>query len=92
MAPTSSVFNRQALPDFVDPLVERIEPGVKGPVVKVEDVASGEKSENPVMAFHVHEYQLDRVTDRNNDVPQNVHRIPRTLRKQRFLSWAHGSV
>ena len=30
------------------------------------------------MTFDVDEYLLDRATDRNNNVPQNVHRIPRS--------------
>jgi hypothetical protein len=51
---------------------------VKASVVKVKDVPASEKSENPVMSFHVDEYLLDRATDRNNKVPQNVHRTPRS--------------
>src|ERR1700722_17407454 len=48
--------------------------------MKIEDVAQGQKNEKPVVGLDVDEYQLNRVTDRNNNVPQNVHRIPRTLR------------
>jgi len=72
-----SIFNGETLPDFIHPLVQRIKPGVKASVVKVKYVPDCEKSENPVVSFHVNEYLLDRVTDRNNNVPQNVHRIPR---------------
>jgi hypothetical protein len=31
-----------------------------------------------VMTFDVDEYLLDRATDRNHNVPQNVHRTPRS--------------
>jgi len=74
--PTPSIFNGKTLPDFIHPLVKRIKPGVKGSVVKVKYVPDCEKSENPVVSFHVNEHLLDRVTDKNNNVPQNVHRIP----------------
>jgi hypothetical protein len=30
-----------------------------------------------VMGFHVEEYLLNPMTDRNNNVPQHVHRTPR---------------
>jgi hypothetical protein len=73
-----SIFNGEAFPDFIDPLVEGIEPCVKAAVVKIEYVAAGQKSENPVVSFHVNEHLLDRVTDRNNNVPKNVHRILRS--------------
>ena len=52
--------------------------------MKVKYVPDCEKSEYPVVSFHVNEYLLDRVTDRNNNVPQNVHRIP-PLEKMMFL-------
>jgi len=74
--PNRSIFNGETLPDFIHPLVQRIKSGVKASVVKVKYVPDCEKSENPVVSFHVNEYLLDRVSDRNNNVPQNVHRIP----------------
>jgi hypothetical protein len=43
--------------------------------MKVKYVAAGQESEDPVVRFDVDEYLLDRVTDRNQNVPQNVHRI-----------------
>lgn len=72
-----SIFNGETFPDFIYSLVQRIKSGVKGSVVKVKDVPDNQKSENPVVGFHVDEYLLDRATGRNNNVPQNVHRIPR---------------
>jgi hypothetical protein len=38
-----------------------------------------------VVGFHVDQYLLDRVTDRNSNLPQNVHRIP-PLEKMIFQS------
>jgi hypothetical protein len=75
--PGPSILDGEAFPDFVDPLVERIEAGVNAPVMKVEDISHGQKSEDPVVTFDVDQHLLDRVTDSNNSVPQNVHRIPR---------------
>ena len=72
-----SIFNGETFPDFIYSLVQRIKSGVKASVVKVEYVPACEKSENPVVGFHVDQYLLDRVTDRNSNLPQNVHRIPR---------------
>ncbi len=72
-----SIFDGEALPDFVDPLVERVEPRVHRPVVKIEYVSRGESPENPVVSFHVGQHLLNQVTDGNNNVPQNVHRTPR---------------
>jgi hypothetical protein len=87
--PRPSIFNGEAFPDFIDPLVEGIEPCVQAPVVKIEYVPACQKSENPVVTFHVDEHLLDRVTDRNNNVPQNVHCIPR-FDKMTFQSWKTG--
>jgi hypothetical protein len=84
--PNRSIFNGETLPDFIHPLVQRIKSGVKASVVKVKNVPKCEKSENPVVSFHVNEYLLDPVSDRNNNVPQNVHRIP-PLEKMIFQSW-----
>src|SRR3981081_2458390 len=74
--PGPSVFDGEAFPDFIDPLVERLEQGVKHSVVQVKYVPAGQKAENPVMGFHVEEYLLNRMTDSNNNVPQDVHRTP----------------
>jgi hypothetical protein len=63
---------------------------MKASVVKVKDVPACEKSENPVVIFHVDEYLLDRATDKNKNVPQNVHRIPRS-EKMIFQSWKTGA-
>jgi hypothetical protein len=71
-----SIFDRETLSDFIDPLVERIEARMDGPVVKVKYISARQKSENPVVRFHVDEDLLDRVTHGNNNVPQDVHRIP----------------
>jgi hypothetical protein len=73
-----SIFNGETFPDFIYSLVQRIKSGVKASVVEVKDIPACEKSENPVVTFHVDEYLLDRATDRNNNVPQNVHRTPRS--------------
>ena len=72
-----SIFNGETFPDFIYSLVQCIKSGVKGSVVKVKDVPDNQKSENPVVGFHIDQYLLDPVTDGNNNVPQNVHRIPR---------------
>src|SRR5260370_40221471 len=74
--PNPSIFSGETFPDFIYSLVQRIKSGVKASVVKVKYVPDNQKSENPVVSFHVDQYLLDRVTDRNNNVPQNVHRIP----------------
>jgi hypothetical protein len=71
-AASGSIFDGEAFPDFIDAFVERIEARVNGPVVKVENIPPGEKSENPVMGFHVDEYLLNRVTDGNNNVPHDI--------------------
>jgi hypothetical protein len=63
---------------------------VKASIVKVEYVPACEKSENPVVGFHIDQYLLDRVTDRNSNIPQNVHRIP-PLEKMIFQSWKTGA-
>jgi hypothetical protein len=76
-----SIFDGEAFPDFIDPLVEGIEPCVQASVVKVEYVPAGQKSENPVMRFHIEQHLLDRMTDSNYNVPQDVHRIPRSKRE-----------
>jgi hypothetical protein len=86
-----SIFNGETFPDFIYSLVQRIKSGVKASVVKVKDIPACEKSENPVMTFDVDEYLLDRTTDKNNNVPQNVHRIPRS-QKMTFRSWKTGVV
>src|SRR6266436_8917243 len=88
--PNPSIFNGETFPDFIYSLVERIKSGVKASVVKVKDVPACEKSENPVVSFHVDEYLLDRATDRNNKVPQNVHSTPRS-EKMIFQSWKTGA-
>src|SRR5580704_17625108 len=67
-----SIFDGEAFADFIDAFVKRIEARVHGPVVKVENIPPGQKSENPVMGFHVDEYLLNRVTDGNNNVPHDV--------------------
>jgi hypothetical protein len=72
-----SIFNGQTLSDFIDPLVERIEAGMKASVLQVENIAKAQKSENPVVTFHIDEHLLDRVTGRSENTPQSVHRIPR---------------
>jgi hypothetical protein len=48
-----SIFNGETLPDFIYSLVQRIKSGVEASVVKVKYVPAGQKSENPVMGFHV---------------------------------------
>jgi hypothetical protein len=71
-----SIFGGETLPDFIQLLFDRVEPGVKAPVVEVKYVPHRQKSENPVVAFHVDEQLLDAVADRDNNVPQEIHRIP----------------
>jgi hypothetical protein len=71
-----SKLNGQTFPDFVHPLFKRVESGVKGFIVKVKYVAQHEKSEKPVVTFHVEQHLLNRVTYGDNRIQQNVHRIP----------------
>ena len=72
-----SIFNGETFPDFIYSLVQGVKSGVETSIVKIEYISSCQKSENPVVSFHVDQYLLDRVTDRNNNIPQGVHRIPR---------------
>jgi len=48
-----SIFDGETFPDFIYSLVQRIKSGVKASVVKVKDVPGNQKSENPVVGFHV---------------------------------------
>jgi hypothetical protein len=70
-----SIFDGETLPYFIDPFVQRIEASVQAPVVKIKYVSPCQKSENPVMAFHIDDHLLDRVTAKSNDVQQGIHRI-----------------
>jgi hypothetical protein len=72
-----SIFDGETLPDLIDPLVKRIEASVKASVVKIKNIAASQESENPVVSFHIDQHLLDRMTHKNNNVPQGVHRIPR---------------
>jgi hypothetical protein len=74
--PDPSIFNRKPLPDFIDPFFKRIEARVNAPIVKVKYVGRSQKSENPMVRFDVDKRLFNRVTDRNHNVPQHVHRIP----------------
>jgi hypothetical protein len=76
LQPGPSIFDGETFPDFIDPLFQGIEPGVKSPLVKAKNVTEGQKSENPVVAFHVNQYLLDRVTDGDSNAQQNIHRLP----------------
>jgi len=75
MKPSISTFDGEALADFIDPFLEGIEASVNASVVKIEYIGRGQKSENPVVGFHIGQHQLKRVTHINHNVPQNVHRI-----------------
>jgi len=71
-----SIFDRKALADFIEPALERIEPGVKAAVVKVEKITDREESKNPVMAFDIKQDLIDRMTDRGDHTQHSIHRIP----------------
>jgi hypothetical protein len=75
--PNRSILDGEPLPDFIDPLVKRIEASVEASVVKIKNIAASQESENPVVGLHIDQYLLDRMTHKDNNVPQNVHRIPR---------------
>ena len=45
-------------------------------IVTVKYVGRGQKPENPIVRFDIDERLLDRVTDRNHNVPHHIHRIP----------------
>src|SRR5260370_9425712 len=64
--PNPSIFNGETLPDFIYSLVQRIKSGVKASVVKVKYVPTSEKSETPVMSFHVDETLLAPLPACNN--------------------------
>jgi hypothetical protein len=49
---------------------------VEASVVKVEDISDDQKSENPVVSFHVEQHLLYHVTGSDNNFPQDVHRVP----------------
>src|SRR5262249_43322725 len=70
---SSSIFERQPLPDFINALLKRIEPGMQGSVVQIEDVTEGNEAENPVVGFHITQHRLDRVTDPGDNAQQRVH-------------------
>src|SRR6266849_8913645 len=74
--PAPSILDGETLPDFIDPFVKCVEACVKASVVKVEYVSHDQKSENPVVSFHVDQHLLDHVTDGDNNFPQDVHRVP----------------
>src|SRR5258708_2796569 len=72
----SSIFDGEPLPDFVDPLFERVEPGMQGAVVEIEDIAKGKQSENPVVAFDISQHRFDRMADKGDNAQQRVHVTP----------------
>ncbi len=51
--PNPSIFSGETFPDFIYSLVQRIKSGVKASVVKVKYVPDNQKTENPVVSFHV---------------------------------------
>jgi hypothetical protein len=63
-----SKLKRQAFPDFVHPLFKRVESRVQVPVVKVKYVPQRDKSENPVVTFHVEQHLLDAMTGGDNRI------------------------
>jgi hypothetical protein len=63
-----SKLKGQTFPDFVHSLFKRIESGMKGFIVKVKYVAQHEKSEKPVVTFHVEQHLLNRVTYGDNRI------------------------
>jgi hypothetical protein len=70
-----SIFERQALSDFVDPLFELIESGMHGAIVEIENIAERDEPENPMVALDVVEHSLDRVTDKIDRVQHNIHGV-----------------
>jgi hypothetical protein len=71
-----SIIDREAFADFIEPALKRIQPGVKAAVVKIEKIADGEESEDPVMVFDVKQDLIDRMTDRGDNTQHSIHRIP----------------
>src|SRR5205814_9241753 len=71
-----SIFDGEPLPDFVDPLLDGVEPRMQGTVVEIEDVAEGNQSENPVMAFDIGQHSLDRTADKGDNAQQRIHDTP----------------
>jgi hypothetical protein len=61
------MIDGETSPDFIDPLVERVEPRVKAAVVEMEQAPDQDEAKDPVMALDVGEYKLDRVTDRRKN-------------------------
>src|SRR3954454_17766141 len=70
-----SIFDGHPLADFVDALVERIEPRVNGAVVEIEDVTAGKEREDPMMMLDIAENRLDRLADECDHAPHKFHCI-----------------
>src|SRR6266568_761618 len=86
----TSVIDGKALPDFIDPLVERIEARMKTAVVEIEHVADQEQPEDPVMALHIGEYRLDHVAEPGENTQYDIHRIPPAGENERFEAYHAG--
>jgi DNA-binding cell septation regulator SpoVG len=63
-----SKLKRQAFPDFVHPLFQRVKSGVQVSIVKIKYVSRREKSENPVVAFHIEQHLLNAMTRSDNRI------------------------
>jgi hypothetical protein len=70
-----SKLDREPLPDFVHPLFKRVESGVQVPVVQIKYVPQRDKSENPVVTFHIEQHLLDAMRHGGNRIQQKVHRV-----------------
>src|ERR1700750_2499916 len=73
VSPARSIFDGEALADFVDAFVERIEPRVDRTVVKIEDVAAREEREDPMVMLNIVENRLDGLAHECDHAPHNVH-------------------
>src|SRR3954469_17557074 len=73
---TRSIFDGEPLADFVNALVQCIEPRVNGAVVEIEDVSTGEEREYPMMMLDIAKNRLDRLADECDHAPHKFHCIP----------------
>src|SRR5438445_8559412 len=68
-----SIFDGEALADFVHALVERIEPRMNRTVMEIEDVAAGEEREDPVVMLDITEDRLDGLANECDHAPHKFH-------------------
>jgi hypothetical protein len=69
-----SILDGETLADFVNALVERIEPRMNRTVMEIEDVAAGEEREDPMVMLDIAKDSLDGLADECDHAPHKFHR------------------